>query len=100
MNEQDLLMQVMASGQAPGQAPSGRGPSSAGGIDLSDPSSIDWGSLAQEYQLSPEQVQILQIPQPADGPSLSDRLERMRTLNTGGWELKLEDNGITGSMRF
>ena len=100
MNEQELLMQVMGSAQAPGQAPPGRGPASMGGINLADPAAIDWGTLAREYQLTPEQVQMLQIPAPAEGPSLGERLERMRTLNTGGMEFKLEDNGITGSMRF
>lgn len=100
MNEQDLLMQVMGSAQAPGQAPPGRGPTSAGGINLNDPAAIDWGVLAREYQLTPEQVQILQIPAPAEGPSLGERLERMRTLNAGGFELKLEDNGISGTMPF
>ena len=97
MNEQELLMQVMGSMQAPGQAPP---PNRVGGINLDDPANIDWGALAQEYELTPEQVQMLQIPAPAEGPSLGDRLERMRTLNAGGMELKLEDNGISGTMRF
>lgn len=94
MNEEDTMMNLMGVRRGPMQGPPQP-------LNLDDPANIDWGALASQYQLSPEEVQMLQIPGPEQGPSLADRLQALRPqMNMGGMNIRLEDNGISGKLRF
>lgn len=74
---------------------------STSAISLDDPANIDWNALMANLQLTPEEVQMLQVPEPGEGRSLADRLQALRPqMNLGGMNIQLEDNGISGSLRF
>lgn len=79
--------------QRPGQA---QGPQEP--VRFDDPERIDWGRLAQEYRLTPEQVQELQVPSERDGPGLEERLRSM--LTRGGVEWGVSGNQVTGTVRY
>jgi hypothetical protein len=67
------------------------------GIDFSDPSRVDWGRLAREFELSPQEVQELQIPDQTGTP-LAERFRRMVT--RGGVEWGVDGNQVTGKVRY
>jgi hypothetical protein len=71
------------------------------GIDLTDPSSIDWNALTRTYNLSPGEVQQLQVPSVPSGPNIQQRLESLRPgLNLGPLRLSTDGHKVTGRMRF
>lgn len=70
-------------------------------LDLTDPTNIDWNQLASAYSLSPEEVQQLQVPAPAQGPTLQQRLESLRpNLNLDRLQLSVDGQKIRGRMEF
>jgi hypothetical protein len=87
-----LLMQLMHNGTPPDQQ----------GPDLSDPSKVDWGALARQYQLTPGEVQQLQVPAPASGgSSLAQRLQALRPqARIGGLQLGTDGRKVTGRLPF
>lgn len=69
-------------------------------VNLQDPE-IDWESVAQMFQLSPEEVQQLQVQPPAEGRSLADRIRALRPqTNIGNLELMLDGDKLKGRMEF
>ena len=70
-------------------------------LNLEDPTQVDWGRLTRELQLTPEEVQELQIPAPEGGPTLAERVQRLRPqANIGALNLSIEDEKLQGRVRF
>lgn len=70
-------------------------------INLDDPANIDWAALQRQYGFTPEQMDMLQVPQPAEGPSLRQRVEALSGgINVGNVNLNIEDEMLRGTMRF
>lgn len=92
MDEQQLLMAMMAPDQNRDLGP-------VAGIDANfeDPTADPWADIARAFSLSPEQVQMLQVPDP-QGRSLVDRINELRTV--GGVEMGVSGNQITGRVEF
>ena len=91
------IMDLMGVPQAAPAAPA----TAAKGVGFNPSQEIDWDGLTSMFQLSPEEVQTLQIPRPEEGMSLGQRLQRLRPrANIGDLEIQLEDNGISGRMAF
>lgn len=72
-------------------------------VQLTDPDRIDF--LQRTFNLSPEEAQELAVDRPDGGPSLSERLERLRPgISLGPLELELDGSlkepRIEGRMRF
>lgn len=93
MDPQGMLMNIM--GMQEGQH-------AQQPISFEDPMEmLDWGEIAREFQLSPEEVQQIRIRPPGQGPSLVQRLQALRPqMQIGDMEIQLEDNGISGRMEF
>ena len=78
----------------------GPGPEDAP-IDFNDPSQIDWGALAQRFQLTPEEVRQLQLAPPAGGPTLAERLQALRPqMQIGPLNLSTDGRRVQGSVKF
>lgn len=78
----------------------GPGPQDAP-MNLNDPTQIDWGALAQRFQLTQEEVRQLQLAPPSSGPSLAQRLQALRpNVNLGPLNLSTDGRRIQGSMKF
>ena len=70
-------------------------------IDLNDPAAIDWSTVANQYQLSPEEVQQLQVPGVAQGPSIQQRLQQLRPqMQIGPLQLSTDGHRVRGRMQF
>lgn len=68
------------------------------GFDFSDPSTIDWGRFARNFELSPEEVQVLQVPPAGDTRPLEERLRALMTKD--GVEWGVDGNQVTGTVRY
>ena len=94
MNEQQMLMQLLGM-QHEGAHGGG------GGVSFEDPTGVDFGALFPGLQLSPEEVQTLQVRAPDEGPSLRQRLEALRPgLRLPGGEVNLTGEGIEGRITW
>lgn len=72
-------------------------------VDMTDPERLEF--FQRTFNLSPEEAAELAVPSPEGGPSLADRLERLRPgANIGGWELtvdgSIKEPRIEGRYRF
>ena len=95
MDQNELLMQLM------GGAHEGVHAGRSATLQLEDPQAVDWGSLAQRFQLTPGEIQELQIPQPEGGPTLAERLARLKPqLRLGDINMELSGRGVRGRMEF
>ena len=96
-DEQDLMMQVMGAPRAGG--------ANTPTANFADPEQALLGTFQRRFNLSPEEVQQIQVQGPGEGLTLRQRLERLRPdLNIGGMELSvdgsIEEPRIEGRMRF
>ena len=90
MDPQELLMQIM-----------GQHETAQSGINLNDPSAVNWDALVGQLQLTPEELQELQIPEVRGGPSLAERLQRLRPdVDIGRLNLELSGQGVRGRLEF
>ena len=93
--QQAMLMQVMGAHEGPGPV----------NANFADPEQALLGTFQRRFNLSPEEVQQIQVQGPGEGLTLRQRLERLRPdLNVGGMELSvdgsIEEPRIEGRMRF
>lgn len=88
--KQAMLMQVMGAHESPPGPVQG---------NFQDPEAALLGVFQQRFNLSPEEVQQLQVPAPEEGLTLRQRLERLRP-NTGGIEWGVDGEQITGRVEF
>lgn len=99
MDPQALLMQMMGHEQA---HPTPNQP--LGGISLSE--GVDWEGLARRFELSPDEIQViasqpLDVQAPEAGPSLVERLERLRPgVRSEDVEVFLTGRGVEGTIRW
>lgn len=90
MNEHQMLMQLL--GMQHENAHGG-----GGGVSFEDPAAVDFGALFPSLKLTPEEIQTLQVRAPGEGPSLRQRLERLRPgLSLPGGEINLTGEGVEG----
>lgn len=97
----DPMMMALMGGDQIGARNTGEVQGPERPVDFDDPDEDPFALLAQEFNLSPEEVEQLRVPTVPGGPSLADRLRSLRpNMSVGNMELGVEGNRVTGRMEF